>query len=103
MLTPDSFYGLANKDFSITYYIISGFVLLCVTPLLLRFTTNIQQIFGCMAEVIGCIYLPTTHVFGTFVPMVHFVERNQATTPYWTMTYGWEYRLSMATDAMTPR
>ena len=65
MSTLDSFYGLTNKDFSITYYIVLGFVLLCVTPLLLRFTTNIQQIFGHMADVIGCIYLATTHVFGS--------------------------------------
>ena len=65
MSTPDSFDALANKDFSITYYIISGFVLLCVTPLLLWFTTNIQQIFGHVAEVIGHIHLVTTHVFGT--------------------------------------
>ena len=65
MSTLDSFDGLANKDFSITYYIVLGFVLLCVTPLLLQFTTNIQQIFGHVAEVIGCIYLATTHVFGT--------------------------------------
>ena len=57
MSTPDSFDGLANKDFSITYYIVSGFVLLCITPLLLWFTTNIQQIFGHAADVIGCIYL----------------------------------------------
>ena len=57
MSTLDSFDGLANKDFSITYYIISGFVLL---------TTNIQQFFGNAAEVIGRIYLATTHVFGTF-------------------------------------
>ena len=64
MSTPDSFDGLANKDFGISYYIILGFVLLCVTPLLLWFTTNIQQIFGHMADVIGHIYLATTHVFG---------------------------------------
>ena len=62
MSTPDSFDGPANKDFSITYYIITGFVLLCVTPLFLWFTTNIQQILGHAAGVIGCIYLATTHV-----------------------------------------
>ena len=61
----DSFDGLGNRDFSITYYIILGFVLLCVTPLLLWFTTNIQQIFGHMADVIEHIYLATTQVFGT--------------------------------------
>ena len=65
MSTPDSFDGPANKDFGITYYIVLGFVLLCVTPLLLRFTTNIQQIFGHMAGAIRCIYLATTQVFGT--------------------------------------
>ena len=65
MLTSDSFDGLANKDFSIAYYIISGFVLLCITPLLLQLTTNIQQIFGHVTDVIGRIYLATTHVFGT--------------------------------------
>ena len=65
MSTLDSFDGLANKDFRITYYIVSGFVLLCITPLLLQFTTNTQQIFGHTADVIGCIYLATTHVFGT--------------------------------------
>ena len=65
MSTLDSFDGLANKDFGITYYIVSGFVLLSITPLLLRFTTNIQQIFGHMADVIGHIYLATSHVFGT--------------------------------------
>ena len=64
MSTPDSFDGPANKDFSITYYIISGFVLLCLTPLLLRFTTSIQN-FGYGADVIGHIYLATTHVFET--------------------------------------
>ena len=65
MSTLDSFDGPANKDFSITYYIVLGFVLLCIIPLLLWFTTNIQQIFGHVAEVIGHIYLATTHVFGT--------------------------------------
>ena len=65
MSTPDSFDGLANKDFGITYYIISGFVLLCITPLLLWFTTNIQQIFGHVADALRCIYLETTQVFGT--------------------------------------
>ena len=82
MSTPDSFDGLANKDFSITYYIVLGFLSLCITPLLLQFTTNIQQIFGHVADVIGCIYLAITHVFWNFVPMVRFVERNQAATPY---------------------
>ena len=65
MLTPDSFDGLANKDFDITYYIISGFVLLCITPLLLRFTTNIPQIFGHAADVIIHIFSATTHVSET--------------------------------------
>ena len=65
MSTQDSFDGLANKDFGITYYIISGFVLLCITPLLLQFTTNIQQILGHVADAIRCIYLATTQVFGT--------------------------------------
>ena len=65
MSTPDSFDGLANKDFGITYYIISGFVLLCITPLLLWFTTNIQQIFGHAADAIRRIYSASTHVFGT--------------------------------------
>ena len=65
MSTVDSFDGPANKDFGITYYIVSGFVLLRITPLLLRFTTNIQQIFGHVADAIGCIYLATSHVFGT--------------------------------------
>ena len=60
MSTPDSFDGLANKDFGITYYIASGFVLLCVTPLLLRFTTNIQQILGHAVDAIRRIYLATT-------------------------------------------
>ena len=61
----DSFDGPVNKDFGITYCIVLSFVLLCVTPLLLWFTTNIQQIFGHVADVIGHIYLVTTHVFGT--------------------------------------
>ena len=65
MSTPDSFDGLTNKDFGITYYIVSGFVLLCIIPLLLQFTANIQQIFGHAKDVIGHIYLATTHVFGT--------------------------------------
>ena len=65
MSTLDSFDGPANKDFGIAYYIVSGFVLLCIIPLILRFTANIQQIFGHMADVIGCIYLATTQVFGT--------------------------------------
>ena len=65
MSTLDSFDGLANRDFSITYYIVSGFVLLCITPFLLRFTAIIQQIFGHTADVIEHIYLVTTHVFGT--------------------------------------
>ena len=65
MSTPDSFDGPANKDFGITYYIVSGFVLLCVTPLLLWFTTNIQQIFGHAADAIRRIYSATTHSFGT--------------------------------------
>ena len=65
MSTPDSFDGPANKDFGITYYIVSGFVLLCITHLLLWFTTNIQQIFGHAADVIGYIYSAITHGFGT--------------------------------------
>ena len=65
MSTLDSFDGPANKDFSITYYIVLGFVLLCITPLLLRFTTNIQQIFGHAADALRRIYLETTQVFGT--------------------------------------
>ena len=65
MSTPDSFDCLINKDFSITDYIVLGFILLCITPLLLWFTTNIQQIFGHAAEVIGRIYLGTTLGFGT--------------------------------------
>ena len=81
MSISDSFDGPANKDFGITYYTLSGFVLLCVTPLLLRFTTNIQQIFGHVADVIGHIYLATSHVFGTLY-QVCFVERNQAATPH---------------------
>ena len=31
----------------------------------LWFTTNIQQIFGHVADAIRCIYSATTHVFGT--------------------------------------
>ena len=65
MSTPDPIDGPANKDFGITYYIASGFVLLCITPLLLQFTTNIQQILGHMADTIRCIYLAATQVFGT--------------------------------------
>ena len=65
MSTPDSFDGLANKDFGITYYIRSGFVLLCVTPLLLWFTTNIQQILRHMVNAIRCIYLAMTQAFRT--------------------------------------
>ena len=65
MSTPDSFDGLANQDFGITYYIVSGFVLLCITPLLLQFTTNIQQILGHTADAIRHIYLETTQVFRT--------------------------------------
>ena len=65
MSTPDSFDGPANKDFDITYYIILGFVLLCITPLLLWFTTNIQQIFRHMTDALRCIYLETTQVFRT--------------------------------------
>ena len=65
MSTPDSFDGPANKDFGITYYIVLGFDLLCITPLLLQFTTYIQQIFGHTADVLRHIYLATTQVFGT--------------------------------------
>ena len=65
MSTLVSFDGLANKDFCITYYIVSGFVLLCITPLLLWFTTNIQQILGHAVDAIRRIYLATTRVFGT--------------------------------------
>ena len=65
MSTPDSFDGPANKDFGITYYIVSGFVLHCITPLFLQFTANIQQILGHMAAAIRRIYLATTQVFGT--------------------------------------
>ena len=65
MSTLDSFDGPANKDFGITYYIASGFVLLCVTLFLLRFTTNIQRIFGHTADTTRCIYLLITQVFRT--------------------------------------
>ena len=65
MSTPDSFDGPANKDFGITYYIASGFVLLCITPFLLWFTTNIQWIFGHVADNITRTYLSITQVFRT--------------------------------------
>ena len=65
MSTPDSFDGLANKDFGKTYYIVSGFSLLCITPLFLWFTANTQQIFGHTADAIRHIYLATTQVFRT--------------------------------------
>ena len=44
MLTPDSFNGPANTDLCITYYITSGFILLCVTPFFLCFNTDICQV-----------------------------------------------------------
>ena len=62
MSTPDSFDGPANKDFHITYYITLGFVLLCITPLLLQFSTNIRQILGHAADTIRCIDLAMTPV-----------------------------------------
>ena len=65
MSTPDSFDGPANKDFGITYYIVSSFVFLCVTPLLLQFTINIQQFFRYTADAIRHIYSATTQVFET--------------------------------------
>ena len=65
MSTLDSFNGLANKDFCITYYIALGFVLLCTTPFFLQFTTNIQQIFGHAADTIKHKYLLIAQVFGT--------------------------------------
>ena len=58
------FNGLANKDFCITYYIALGFVLLCVTPFFLQFTTNIQRIFGHVADTIKHTHLSITQVFG---------------------------------------
>ena len=90
MSTLDSFDGPANKDFGITYYIASGFVLLCITSLLLRFTTNIQQILGHMADAIRHIFSNDLS-FWNFVPMVHFMERNKAARTHWTMIYEWEY------------
>ena len=88
MSTPNSYDGPANKDFSITYYIILGFVLLCVTPLLLQFTTNIQQMFGHMAEVIGHIYLATTHAFGTLYQWYTLCYK----LPDPTASYVWRYQ-----------
>ena len=64
MSTPDSFNSPANKDLCITYYIVSGFVLLCITPFFLQFTTNIQRIFGHMVDTIKCTYLSIAQVFG---------------------------------------
>ena len=64
MSTPDSFNGLASKDLCITYNITSGFILLCITPFFLCFKTNIQQIFGNMADTIKCTYLSTAQIFG---------------------------------------
>ena len=63
MSTPDSFNGLVNMDLCITYYIASGFILLCVTPFFLHFKTDIQQIFRHMADTIKCTYLPTMQIF----------------------------------------
>ena len=63
MSTPDSFNGPANMDLCITYYITSGFILLCMTPFFLHFKTDIQQIFG-HTDTIKCTYLSTIQIFG---------------------------------------
>ena len=63
-MSLDSFDGPANKDFSITYYIALGFVLLCVTPLFSQFATNILRIFQHVKDAIRCIYLVTAQVVG---------------------------------------
>ena len=64
MSTPDSFNGPANTDLCITYYIASGFILLCMMPFFLHFKTDIQQIFGHTVDTIKCTYLSTTQIFG---------------------------------------
>ena len=72
MSTLDSFDGLANKDFSITYYIASGFVLLCIkSPKWLSVSggrwpfrhisndlTNVSHTTTCLKELVH-INLPT--------------------------------------------
>ena len=63
MSTLDSFNGLANTDLYISYYITSGFILLCVTPFFLCFKTDIQWIFGHMVDTIKYTYLSTTQIF----------------------------------------
>ena len=47
----------------ITYYIASGFLLLCVTPFFLHFKTDIQQILGHMVDTIKYTYLSTVQIF----------------------------------------
>ena len=64
MSTLDSFNGPVNADLCITYYIASGFILFCVTPFLLHFKTDIQQIFGHTADTIKHTYLSTMQIFG---------------------------------------
>ena len=60
----DSFNGLVNMDLCITYYITLGFILLCVTPFFFHFKTDIQWIFGHMADTIKHTYLSTMQIFG---------------------------------------
>ena len=64
MSTPDSFNGLEDTDLYVTYYIASGFLLLCVTPFFLCFKTDIQQILGQMVDTIKCTYLSTAQIYG---------------------------------------
>ena len=64
MSTPDSFNGSVNTDLCITYYIALGFILLCVIPFFVHFKTDIQRIFGHMADTIKCTYLSTAQIFG---------------------------------------
>ena len=63
MSTLDFFNGPANTDLCITYYIASGFILLCMTPFFLHFKTDIQQIFRHMADTIKHTYLSTVQIF----------------------------------------
>ena len=73
MSPPDHFLvsnGLAitqyPEDSSITYCLVSCFLLLCALALITYFKSSIWQTFVCIEDIIKCNYFYTVYIFETF-------------------------------------
>ena len=65
MSTLDYSNGPVNTASSITSYLASCFILLCVTPFFLYFQPGLQQIFGYIVDTTIHTYFSTAQIYGT--------------------------------------